>query len=586
MVARLVDPELGVQRTAYTTPFRLATARIPGRTTPAGRSAYPSLRAAQTCVNGRKAECSIGWRNIDVMILFAVRPRGKSTTNLSNDPNGPALELSFARRMFVLATVLVASTSFNTATFAITAVLPQVQGALAATQDEISWAVTFHILATAVTMPMTGWLVTRFGRGRVQFGALAGFTCATIMCGLTKTLEGLVFWRLVQGAAGAPIQPLGQTILLDVFPRHQHGMVISIFGTTNTIGPVLGPAFAGYLAEALGWRWAFFMIVPVSALACTAAWFALPEDMNRRRISLDWIGFLSLSVAIAAMQFMLSRGQRLDWFESTEIIIEAAVAVLAFYIFLAHTFTSRSPYLNPRMMLDRNYVIGLGLICIFGMLNFTPMVLMPPLLQNQLGFPDSLIGFVVSWRGAGVMSGSALSIITQRMDPRVGMVSGFGMQIVSGLWLMSINLNAPLSTMCANAYLQGLAVGLIWTPIVTTAFRTLDPVLRPEAISVLHLVRSIGSSFFISITVTEIIRSTGQNYSRMIEYLSPYNKALLSPQAMGGYSAESATGMATIAREINRQAAMLGFVNAFVLYTAMSILAIPLVMMLGSKRRS
>lgn len=518
--------------------------------------------------------------------LVRCSPRSKGPLDLTTDLNGPTLELSFARRMFVLATVLVASTSFNTATFAVTAVLPQVQGALAATQDEISWAVTFHILATAVTMPMTGWLVTRFGRGRVQFWALAGFTASTIMCGLTHTLESLVFWRLMQGATGAPIQPLGQTILLDVFPRHQHGLVISIFGTTNTIGPVLGPAFAGYLAETLGWRWAFFMIVPVAAAACCAAWFALPEDKNRRQISLDWIGFLSLSVAIGATQFMLSRGQRLDWFESNEIRIEAAVAALSFYIFLAHTLTAKSPYLSPRLMLDRNYVIGLGLIGIFGMLNFTPMVLIPPLLQNQLGFPDSLVGFVVSWRGAGVLSGSALSIFVQRFDPRAGMVAGFGMQIASGLWLTSINLNAPLSTMCANAYMQGLAVGLIWTPIVTTAFRTLEPALRPEGISVLHLIRSTGSSFFISITVTEIIRSTGANYSRMVEQLSHYNKTLTDPHSMGAYTAETVSGMAAIAREINRQAAMLGFVNAFVLYTAMSIIAIPLVMMLGGKRQT
>jgi DHA2 family multidrug resistance protein len=501
---------------------------------------------------------------------------------VASDLNGPALELSFARRMFVLITVLVASTSFNAATFAITAVLPQMQGALSATQDEIAWAVTFHILATAVSMPMTGWLVTRFGRGRLQFWALAGFTFATVMCGLAQTLESLVLWRLVQGAAGAPIQPLGQTVLLDVFPRHQHGLVISIFGTTNTIGPVLGPTLAGYLAEAYGWRWGFFMIVPVAALACLAARFALPEDLNRRHVSLDWIGFLSLSIAIAATQILLSRGQRLDWFESTEIIIEAAVAALAFYIFIAHSLTARSPYLSPRMLLDRNYVIGLALIVIFGMLNFTPMVLIPPLLQNHLGFPDGLIGFVVSWRGAGVMSGSALSIFTQRLDPRAGMVAGFGMQIASGLWLMSVNLDASLSIMCANAYLQGLAVGLIWTPIVTTAFRTLDPTLRPEGVAVLHLMRSIGSSFFISVSVTEIVRSTSANYSRMVEQLSPYNKTLSLPQAMGGWTAESATGMAAIAREINRQAAMLGYVNAFVLYTVMSVVAIPLVLMLGS----
>jgi len=490
------------------------------------------------------------------------------------------------RRLFVLFTVVVASTAFNAATFSVVAILPQVQGALSATHDEVAWAITFYILATAVTMPMTGWLVTNFGRGRVQFWSLAGFTISTILCGFTHSLEGLVFWRLMQGATGAPIQPLGQSILLDVFPSHQHGLVISIFGTTNTIGPVLGPVFAGYLAEAYGWRWGFFMIVPVAIVACIAAHFALPQEEQRRSVSLDWIGFLSLSTAIAAAQLLLSRGERLDWFGSTEIIVETFVAALAFYIFLAHSLTSRYPYLNPRLLLDRNYVIGLCLIIIFGMLNFTPMALLPPLMQNQLGFPDGLIGFVISWRGAGVMSGSFMSIYLQRLDPRVGMVTGFGLQIVSGLWLMSLNLDAQLSTLCTNVFLQGLAVGLIWTPIVTTAFRTLDPDLRPEAIALLHLTRSIGSSFFISIAVTEIVRTTAANYSRMTEFVTPYNRALALPSVTGGWTTDSVAGLATIGKEITRQAAMLGYLNAFGMYTIVSMAAIPLVLMLGRRRRA
>jgi DHA2 family multidrug resistance protein len=502
---------------------------------------------------------------------------------VSPEQDQPALRLPLARRIFVLVTVVVASTAFNAATFSVAAILPQVQGALAATQDEVSWTVTFYILATAVVMPTTGWLVARFGRGQVQFWSLAGFTVSTIMCGLTQSLHGLVAWRLVQGATGAPIQPLGQSILLDVFPRHQHGLVISIFGTTNTIGPVLGPTVAGYLAEAYGWRWGFFMIAPIAFAACIAARFALPADLRVRKASLDWIGFLSLSVAIGATQLVLSRGQRLDWFESPEIVIETCAAALALYIFIAHSVTTPSPFLSPRLLLDRNYVIGISLIIIFGMLNFTPMVLLPPMLQNELGYPDGLIGFVVSFRGAGVMCGSFASIFAQRLDPRVGMVAGFGMQIVSGFWLASLNLDAPLSSLCANAYLQGLAVGLIWTPIVTTAFRTLDHGLRPEGIAVLHLMRSTGSSFFISITIAEIVRTTSANYSRMMELVSPYNKALSIPSSMGAWSAENSSGMAAIAKEINRQAAMLGYMNAFVLYTAMSVLAIPLVLMLGGR---
>ncbi|MEZ5855957.1 MAG: DHA2 family efflux MFS transporter permease subunit [Hyphomicrobiaceae bacterium] len=503
---------------------------------------------------------------------------------MTPDLDQPVLKLPVARRMFVLITVVAASGSFNAATFSVAAVLPQVQGALSATQDEISWAVTFYILATAVCLPMSGWLVGRFGRANVQFWCMAGFTCATFLCGLSQNLNTLVFWRLVQGAFGAPLMPLGQSVLMDVFPRRQHGLVIAIFGTTNTIGPVVGPTFAGYLAESLGWRWGFFMILPVAIAATVAARFALPEEVRQRNLSLDWIGFLSLSIAIAATQFVLSRGQRLDWFESTEIVIEVALAAIAFYVFLVHSATARQPYLSPRLLLDKNYVIGICLIVIFGMLNFTPMVLLPPLMQNQLGFPDGLIGFVVSFRGAGVMTGSFTSIFAQRLDPRVGMVAGFSLQIISGLWLMHLSLDATLSALCANAWLQGTAVGLIWTPIVTTAFRTLEPTLRAEGIAVMHLMRSIGSSFFISVSVTEILRVTSANYSRLTENVTPYNKTLSLPEAMGGWTTETTAGVARLAREIARQAAMLGYINAFVMYTAASMVAIPLVLMLGGRK--
>ena len=505
---------------------------------------------------------------------------------MTTEADQPILLLTVARRMFVLVTVMVASTAFNAATFSVAAVLPQVQGALSATQDEVAWTVTFYILATAVTMPMTGWLVHRFGRAAVQFWSLVGFTVGTVMCGLAQSLDSLVFWRIVQGAMGAPLQPVGQSVLLDVFPRRQHGIVISIFGTTNTIGPVIGPTFAGWLAEYYGWRWGFFMILPIAVAATVAARFALPDEGKRGKASLDWIGFLSLSIAISAAQLVLSRGQRLDWFQSTEIIVECCVGALALYVFLAHSATAHAPFLSPRLILDKSFAIGLGLVTIFGMLNFTPMALLPPLLQNQLGFPDGLIGLVVSFRGLGNLSGSFASVYLQRLDPRVGMCLGFGMQIVSGLWLMSIDLNVGLWTLCANSYLQGLAVGLIWTPIVTTAFRTLEPGLRPEAISVLHLMRSIGSSFFISISVAEIVHATGANYARMAEHLSPYNKALTLPQSMGEWSIDTVGGIARIAREITRQAALIGYMNAFVMYTVVSVLAIPLCLMLGGRRKA
>jgi DHA2 family multidrug resistance protein len=496
---------------------------------------------------------------------------------MSSDADQPVLKVSSARRYFILVTVVVASGAFNAATFTATAILPQMQGAMSATQDEISWTVTFNILATAVFTPMTGWLVSRFGRGRVQFWSLVSFSFATLMCGLSQSLEALVFWRTVQGASGAPLLPLGQTVLLDVFPRRQHGFVISIFGIANTFGPIIGPVLGGYFAESYSWRWGYYMILPVSIAATIASRFAIPQERPADAAPLDWTGFLSLSIAIASMQLLLSRGQRLDWFESPEILIEAFVAALAFYVFVAHSMTGKSPFLSPRLVQDRNYAVGMFLIVIFGMLNFTPMVLLPPLLQNQLGFPDGLIGYVVSWRGMGVMCGFFAAMLTTGLDPRIGMVTGFSIQILSGIWLTSIDFNVELSTLCANAFLQGLAVGLIWTPISTSAFWTLDSSLRGDGVAVFHLMRNIGSSFFISVSVAEVVRATGANYSRMMEFISPFNRTLSLPSAMGTWTVETMSGLATLAKEINRQASLIGYLNAFWMYTAASAIAIPLV---------
>ena len=184
--------------------------------------------------------------------------------------------------------------------------------------------VTFNILATAVVTPMTGWLEAKFGRRRVMIVGLALFTISTLACGLAEGLISLVLFRVAQGATGAPLIPLGQAIVLDAFPRHQHRLATSVFGMGVVIGPIIGPTLGGYLAELYNWRWAFFMIVPFGVVGMLGAWFSLDgkeRDAGRR---VDWPGYMLLATAIGAATLMLNRGQRLDWFESTEIVIEAS----------------------------------------------------------------------------------------------------------------------------------------------------------------------------------------------------------------------------------------------------------------------
>ena len=505
----------------------------------------------------------------------------------SGSPAFPeAAEPTVARRVLILVMVVMGSTLYATTLLIASTLLPQMQGTMSATQDEIAWAMTFNILASAVATPMTGWLASRFGRRETMTWSVLLFTATTFLCGQADSLETLILWRVLQGALGAPMVPLSQTILLDTFPKRQQGIVTSIFGMAVVIGPVIGPTVGGMLAELYSWRWAFYMVVPVGLMSFAGLRLTLVRDRPTGRASLDWTGFLSLSVTIACVQLVLSRGQRLDWFESLEIVSETFIAGIAFWIFLAHSLTARHPFLNLRLLLDRNYALGLALVLAYGMLNFTPMVLLPPLLQQHAGFPDALIGEVIAARGVGATIGFFLAIFIGRLDPRIGIGGGFLLQAICGWWLMQLDLNVDMGTLMLNSLVQGIAIGVIWVPLTLATFQNIPGSSLAEATAVYHLLRNIGSSFFISICVTEIVRSTSANYSRMSEMLNPFNRVLELPWVMGAWDAESVTGLAKLSREIARQSAMLGYINAFGLYTLASALAVPLALFVTRRIRA
>src|SRR3984893_11309662 len=201
-------------------------------------------------------------------------------------PSPPAEAFSLGHRVLILVMVVMGSTLYSTTLLIASTLLPQMQGAMAATQDEIAWAMTFNILATAVVTPMTGWLVARFGAKRVMTLGILSFSVATFLCGLAQSLDTLVLWRIVQGATGAPVVPLSQTILMNSFPRRQHPMVLSMFGMAVGVAPVIGPVLGGYLAEAYTWRWAFHMLVPVGLVAFVGLRFALPADIKATKVQL------------------------------------------------------------------------------------------------------------------------------------------------------------------------------------------------------------------------------------------------------------------------------------------------------------
>ncbi len=465
-------------------------------------------------------------------------------------------------------------------------VLPQVRGTLSATQDEISWVITLNLVATAVATPMTGWLSSRLGWRNMMFFTVLGFTISSFLCGIANSLETLILARVAQGAFGAPIMPMGQAILLATFPPHLQPAALVMWGVGAVFGPVVGPILGSIATEAYNWRAAFFMIVPPGICALICIWFALSEHTKRTTTNFDWIGFIALSTAIVAAQLIFDRGQRLDWFESREIVICAFVGILAFWVFAVHCLTADHPFLNPRLLLDRNFAIGTVIAFVMGMLNFTSLVLFPSLLHALRGYPDSVIGNLIAARGLG--NWTAFFFIAQltRIAPRLAIGSGLAIQALGGFWMAQFDINVTEFGIFWSHFLLGFGQSVAFTPMTVMAFSTLPRHQITEGSSVFTMMRNFGSSLFISLAVLVLVRSTTINYSRMTEFITPYREALIFSSLPGSWDPQTAAGLLRLSNEVQRQAAMIGYVNAFYLMAFTAAVAVPLACMLRRPQRA
>jgi DHA2 family multidrug resistance protein len=478
--------------------------------------------------------------------------------------------------------MLLATLTFVTMLYAMTVTianvsLPQMQGSLSSTPDQIAWIVTFNIVATAVVTPLAGWLTAVMGRRQLMIWAVIGFGVSSVLCGLATSVNELVLYRIGQGAFGAPLVPVSQAIVIEAFPERQRSRMMSIWGTGVIMGPIIAPAIGGVLSEAYNWRWVFFMLVPFTVIALIGVLVFIRDNRRGESPKLDWTGFLALSVSITTLQLMLDRGERTGWFGAWEIILYAGLCAAALYVFVVRNITSDRPFLNPLLLRDRNFVVGLVLIFIFGMLNFTPITLLPTLLQNVQGYPDSIIGQILSARGAGTFVGFVSMFVFSKIDPRIPMAAGLGLQAYSGWVMAGFSADVMVSDVLWAAAIQGLGVGLLWIPLSIVTFATLPKPLVPDGTAIFHLLRNIGSSVFISLSVALVIRETNRSYAELLPNLSPFNEVLRLPDAPKMWQLEEATDIVAMNSEIIRQATMLGYLDAFILFALAAAIALPLI---------
>ena len=491
------------------------------------------------------------------------------------------------RRRWVTATLVLASMIYSIDWTIAAVALPHMQGTFSATQDQVSWVLTSYIVASAVMLPATGWLAARLGRKHLFLVAVGGFTVFSLFCGTAGSLPAEVLLRVAQGACGAFLIPLSQAIMLDAYPPEEHGRAMAYWGMGVVLGPVLGPTLGGYLTDALSWRWVFFINIPVGSLAMLGGLTFLPRTPPAQHPRpLDGFGFTALALGVGAMQMMLDRGERLDWFESREIVIEAILMVAGLYYFVVHSLTSANPIVDLRLLRDRNYAVGMLLVFLYGLLTLAPMVLMPPFLQDLQDYPIATIGLLLSPRGVGLFAAMVvLARIGRSIDLRLQIAAGFLLLAASSWWMSSWNLEVGAAAVFWTGLMQGLGAGSIIGPLGVMTFTTLPPEHRTEAASIWNLVRSIGSSIGIAAALAILVRTAGISRGVLVQYVSPYNEIMRHSALPGGGSIADPSSLAPLEAEIARQALMIGYVDVFYLCTLTSLLAMPLILLLGKPAR-
>ena len=480
------------------------------------------------------------------------------------------------RQWLILLTVQFSTLLFGATMTSVAVILPQMKGALSATQDQVSWIITFNLVATAIATPLTGWLTTKFGWRNLMMGAIAGFTTFSVLAGMSDSLETMLVTRVLQGLFGAPIFPLGQAILLASFSRAQHPFILMAWGVGGVMGPILGPLFGGLIAELLNWRWAFFMILPFGIIAFLFAFAALSNQEKGNTKRFDYLGFILVAIAIAATQLMFDRGQRLDWLNSHEIQLELTLALVFFYLFIVHTLTTRQALFDPATFTDRNFTIGITLAMIMGMLQFTPMVLFPPLLQELRGYPDSIVGYLISARGLGNFLSFFTVVQLTRFNPRLCLFIGLAVQSMAGLWMSSLDMNMTSADVFWSNILHGWGFGTAYTPMAVLTFSTLSMHLLTQGNAIFSLLRLLGSSIFIALILVVFVRTATEAGVNLSSLLDAFDLRNLSAWITILGEPDEVPLRSRLLTEISQQASMIGYINAFHMLTLASVLAAPL----------
>ncbi len=472
-------------------------------------------------------------------------------------------------------------------TFAVSIALPRMQGVLSATLTEISWILTAYLVASAIFTPLYGWLSRRVGRKRLFIAIIIGFSISAILIAQSDSLTEIIVWRFIQGFFGAGFNPLLMQVVLATFPREQQGTAFGWLTTGRMSGIIVGPILGGVMTEFFSWRFVFLTNVPLGLLAVLMIARYVPEGRDGLAKKFDFFGFIFLSIAIGAFQLMLDQGQRHDWFDSPFIIVLGAITLCTVYVFTVHVMTARNAYLNPAVLKNRDFLIGLLLGFLLNFMVFGYAGLLPPILQQHMGYPVLTTGFVMMPRGFGTMASSLLAgALLLRYPPKPFVALGVIMIATSTFLLSQFTPDVDAFSVMFVTFIQGFGFGFLAVSITTVTFQSMSTSMRSDGTSVLSLARRLGSSVGVSVLVGQLARSTQSARSTLTENISEYNERFQHFSLPDRWNMEQVQGVLSLDRVIDKQAEFIAYLHDFRLMTILMLLLLPLVFLLRGPKKS
>ena len=470
--------------------------------------------------------------------------------------------------------------------------LPHIASSMAATTEEATWALTSYLVANAIILPLTGWLASVLGRKRLLMASTAGFTIASVLCGLAPNLPSLVIFRILQGATGGALQPLSQAVLLESFKPEERGRAMGFWGLGVVVAPILGPVVGGWLTENYTWRWVFYVNIPfgIASLIMTRLYVFDPPYLRKESRGIDYWGMGMLVVGIGALQFVLDKGQQDDWFSSRVILTLSIASAVALTALIVQQLRSKTPLVDLRLFKDRSYAVGVFLMTVLGFVLYGSLVLLPIMLQTLFGYPSLQAGQAMVPRGIGsLIMMPVVGVLTGMLDARKLLAVGLTIGGLTLLWMGQLNLHAGYWDLFWPQFIQGAGMALLFVPLTTVSMATIAPERMGYATSLFNLMRNIGGSIGIAVTGTILQRQRQTTATLLGEHISIYDnttQSLLS-QITNGFIAAGSDAVTAASRAYEvlhgmlfREASMVAFVMLFRLLGVVFLVMIPLVLIM------